>query len=188
MIHSRGKLLLRLVALVALLALGVAPVAQDTLPPMAEAQTSTQIRSFDDLPPGLASAVARALQDALPDTYHLTETRFMEGTGFLAANPTHGMQFDFTPTGPQVRSPTANWTWGMELTGLGYVGAVQPVPPANLVAEGARLEYRRGPALTEWYLNTTWGLEQGFTLPAPPHLCPLAPRPGPLRQRAAQVG
>jgi len=31
------------------------------------------------------------------------------------------VQFDFTPAGPQVSSPTANWMWSMELTGLGYV-------------------------------------------------------------------
>ena len=55
----------------------------------------------------------------------------------------------------------------MRLTGYGYEGAIQPVAPASLSAQGNRIEYRRG-ALLEWYVNDEQGLEQGFTLDAPP--------------------
>jgi hypothetical protein len=41
------------------------------------------------------------------------------------------------------------------------------VPAAELTADGNGLEYRRG-YISEWYLNDQRGLEQGFTLTAPP--------------------
>ena len=43
----------------------------------------------------------------------------------------------------------------------------RPERPASLSAEGDRVEYRRG-GLTEWYVNDERGLEQGFTIDAPP--------------------
>ena len=55
----------------------------------------------------------------------------------------------------------------MTLTGYGSEGAVQPVDSGTLSAVGNRIEYRRGD-LTEWYLNDERGLEQGFTITAPP--------------------
>ncbi len=55
----------------------------------------------------------------------------------------------------------------MSLQGWGYEGAIQPVREPELVAVGNRLEYRRG-ELVEWYVSDARGLEQGFTLAAPP--------------------
>ena len=40
-------------------------------------------------------------------------------------------------------------------------------PPCRRSIAGARVEYRRD-GLTEWYINGPRGLEQGFTLAAPP--------------------
>jgi uncharacterized protein (DUF2345 family) len=127
-----------------------------------------QDRSFAAWPPGLAATLAQALQDELPAAYNLSIT----AAGYRAENPAHNLQLDFTPAGLQVRSPSADWQWDLSLRALGYAGAVQPVPPADLAAGRTRLEYRRGPALTEWYLNSPWGLEQGFTLAAPPVASP----------------
>ena len=43
--------------------------------------------------------------------------------------------------------------------------------PASLVVIENRIEYRRGP-MTEWYVNERRGIEQGFTLVAPPGKAP----------------
>ena len=51
----------------------------------------------------------------------------------------------------------------MSLLAYGYAGSMQVPEDARLVAEGNRLEYRRG-ALVEWYVNDGNGLEQGFSL------------------------
>jgi len=50
---------------------------------------------------------------------------------------------------------------------FGYKGAMRTVEKAERVADGNRIEYRRGD-LVEWYINDGRGLEQGFTIAAPP--------------------
>jgi FG-GAP repeat len=49
------------------------------------------------------------------------------------------------------------------LTGYGYDGRIMKPAPGSISANADRLEYQRGD-LTEWYMNTSLGLEQGFTL------------------------
>jgi hypothetical protein len=60
-----------------------------------------------------------------------------------------------------------DWDWRLALTAYGYTGALRPTEPGELVAQANRVEHRRGD-LIEWYLNDGRGLEQGFTLAAPP--------------------
>ncbi|MEE9617942.1 MAG: integrin alpha, partial [Anaerolineae bacterium] len=63
--------------------------------------------------------------------------------------------------------PTIPWEWGLTLIGYGYAEDVRPVSDAELAVSANRVEYRRD-TLTEWYVNDERGLEQGFTLAAPP--------------------
>ena len=89
---------------------------------------------------------------------------------YQAPNRAHNLRTYFTPDGIRAIPRTgdvAAWEWGLRLTGYGYEGAIQPVTPATLSAERDRVEYRRG-GLTESYVNDERGLEQGFTLYAPP--------------------
>ncbi len=67
---------------------------------------------------------------------------------WTAENPAHGLRATFGDTGVRIGRAAA------------------PEPP-EIVVDGARLEYRRGP-LTEWYVNAADGLEQGFTIAEPP--------------------
>ena len=95
-------------------------------------------------------------------------------TAYQAPNRAQNLRTYFTPTGiraiPRIGDGAA-WELGLRLTGFGYRGAVQPVAPATLSAEDNRIEYRRGD-LTEWYVNDKQGLEQGFTIAAPPDRTP----------------
>ena len=89
---------------------------------------------------------------------------------YQAPNRAQNLRIYFTPDGIRAIPRTgdgAAWEWGLTLKGFGYEGAVQPVAPATLSVEGDRVEYRRG-GLTEWYVNDERGLEQGFTIDAPP--------------------
>ncbi|MGH9769559.1 MAG: FG-GAP repeat protein, partial [Blastocatellia bacterium] len=63
---------------------------------------------------------------------------------------------------PRMSGP-AHWRAAMRMIGHGYGDALLPAAFPELVAKGNRLEYRRS-GITEWYINTARGLEQGFTL------------------------
>ncbi len=85
---------------------------------------------------------------------------------YLANNQAQDLNANFLPAGIRVfpqSEADPRWQLGMRLTGWGYLGSVQSLAPGEMVVEGARVEYQRGP-LTEWYLNAENGLEQGFTL------------------------
>lgn len=59
---------------------------------------------------------------------------------------------------------TPSWELGLELVGYSMGGKAMSVPRAKeLLAESDKIEYHRD-GLTEWYINGTGGLEQGFTI------------------------
>jgi hypothetical protein len=114
----------------------------------------------DPLSPGLAEALTASLQENLPAVYH---PKSKSGC-VQALNQAHRMNLTFTATGPHVRDVEGDWTWEMSLVRFGREGYLKPVPAASVVCDKGRVEYRRGPNLTEWYLNTALGVEQGFTI------------------------
>ena len=116
------------------------------------------------LSPGLAKALTNSLQENLPAAYQPKS----EAGKIQAVNPAHSMDLDFAATGPHARDVKGAWTWGMSLVQFGREGDLEPVPAANVVCDKGRVEYRRGPNLTEWYLNTALGVEQGFTIAQKP--------------------
>jgi hypothetical protein len=108
----------------------------------------------------------------LPPSYH-------------APNPAQRVNAYFTSYGVHLApqriihrvSDQAEWQSEMKLIGYGYGASPPQVGPAELVSEDNRIEYRRtGLALTEWYINKSEGLEQGFTIEAPPGVKPRGER------------
>lgn len=85
-----------------------------------------------------------------------------------AQNPKHGLFADFdrdglrlSVAGPDSRPLQTRW----QLKSLGYGRQAKPVPPGNLHCDGQRVEITRSTlSLTEWFINTPAGLEQGFTI------------------------
>src|SRR5271166_952157 len=100
---------------------------------------------------------------------------------FEAANPPQQLSAEFKPG--SVRIHTGDADLGMSLLAYGYGDTLQSVPGAVPHASLNRVEYRRG-SLTEWYVNGPAGLEQGFTLDAPP----AQKRTGPLTIALALSG
>ena len=86
-----------------------------------------------------------------------------------APNRAHNFRLNFTPEGVRVTPRTAtgpDWSWGLQLTGIGRAGDLRRPEAARLRVAGDRVELVRG-RLTEWYINDERGLEQGFTLHGP---------------------
>ncbi|MCA9933095.1 MAG: hypothetical protein H6662_16560 [Ardenticatenaceae bacterium] len=114
--------------------------------------------TFPELPISLAPKLAQAVQADLPTAYQPQAN----GRHWTTTNPAQGWQTTFEATGPVLTAD--QWQWGLTLQSWGYAGAQQPAVPTQPTQENGRVTYQRGRYLSEWYLNTQWGLEQGFTL------------------------
>jgi hypothetical protein len=87
-----------------------------------------------------------------------------------APNRSQGFRTYFTSEGIRVvprTESTLAWRWGLSLVGYGRGETTWVVPQATLSPSGHRVDYHRG-SLDERYENTPAGLEQVFTLSAPP--------------------
>ncbi len=114
-----------------------------------------------DLPiaaqPGISAALGQDLAE-----YHLQEA----AVGFSAVNPEQNLTVHFAGDGAEVERGSTRWQ--MTVRGYGYNGGLRPVSSvAATLVNSNRVEYRHG-SFTEWYVNRPVGLEQGFTLNAPP--------------------
>ena len=89
---------------------------------------------------------------------------------FEGANPAQRFGAAFGISGVELRptSVAAGWRLGLRLRAWGYGERLEPPGAARLAASGNRVEYRYqtggADGLTEWYVNTARGIEQGFTL------------------------
>jgi hypothetical protein len=84
---------------------------------------------------------------------------------FRMDNAGHRLTAEFSDRGIAMRAGEASW--GMALVGYGRSGTLLAPRRVAPRARANRVEYRRGP-LTEWYVNGPSGVEQGFTIAAPP--------------------
>ncbi|MDE2484740.1 MAG: FG-GAP repeat protein, partial [candidate division NC10 bacterium] len=134
------------------------------LPSRSHAAAST----LADLPLPAQAVIAATLGKDQP-AYHATS----HGATVHVTNPRHGLTATLTRTGLTLAQ--GQITGALQLTGYGYGTPSQPVRHATPRAEHNRVEYRHGP-LTEWYVNSPLGLEQGLTLRTPPQ----GRRTGPL--------
>ena len=100
---------------------------------------------------GLRQAFERA-------AYSLEESG--HGT-YRGVNPAQRLTLEFN--GREARLSHPYGSVAFHLTGYGYGDRLQKPARAQLTATGNRVEYQR-PDLTEWYVNRSQGLEQGFTL------------------------
>jgi hypothetical protein len=98
-----------------------------------------------------------------PEDYRFTPS----ADGFHAESAAHGLRADLGAEGAEIASRLGGWVFHPAPTRWGCDGALTAVARATPEAEGSRGTYRRG-AFEEWYVNGPRGVEQGFTLPAPP--------------------
>ena len=88
--------------------------------------------------------------------------------GLTASNKAQNLRAVFSSAGVTVVSGRLHL--GIALNGYGYAnasGALDPVAPVMPVARANRALYAHG-AMSEWWANGPAGLEQGFTVSAPP--------------------
>ena len=113
-------------------------------------------------PAGLREAANSAIA---ADAYRFTAAP--DGS-WAAGTPSQGLRSTFGSSGPTVGPVGGGWDLRLSLARFGRAGALATVPAAQPIGSAERVEYRRGPALTEWYRNQPRGLEQGFTVARAP--------------------
>lgn len=116
----------------------------------------------------------RAQRQLAESEYHVTwqEETCLEDlpAAWQAPNRAHGFRTYFTDQGIRVvprAEERPSWEWSLSLSGLRRGREKVTAETAFLHPRENRVEYRRGD-LTEWYVNSPEGLEQGFTLEVRP--------------------
>lgn len=87
--------------------------------------------------------------------------RHQEQGILTARNPGQQWRAEFEGRGFTVTPDHKQWTWGLELTGYGEstLGSASSAPRHD----GGKITCQRDENLTEWFINDTRGLEQGWT-------------------------
>ena len=145
------------------------------------------------MPQGLRQAFIHSVQRQASSAYAISRVRPDESSrpnvAYAGTNTRQKMSFTFQASGVTLRpdsqhySEAPAWEVGLNLTAFGTKSDLASVREVDPVVSGNRAEYHRAtsggrPALTEWYLNGPFGLEQGFTI---------AEAPGPPSQRDGVV-
>ena len=87
-----------------------------------------------------------------------------EGGHLVARNPGQQWRTEFDGKGFTVTPDHGNWTWGLELTGYGNRTLPSAASPSQPRHEGAKIICRHDENLTEWFVNDSRGLEQGWDI------------------------
>jgi len=121
---------------------------------------------------GLYGRLQTAVESSRYEIQHasrsgLPQTLKAAGEIYQAKNPGQHLQAFFS-AGQVVleASPSVcnrDWQAGLKLRGVGYGERVSAAPAGSPRTNGNRIEIPRG-MLTEWYVNSREGIEQGFTL------------------------
>ena len=131
---------------------------------------------------GLYPSLEQAIDAA---RYNIDQSGLPELKGtYKANNPAQGYRAQFTPSGIKVMGEKreGRWEFGMKLKGYGYGDETVAVRSGQINAKGNRVEIARSTTndrksinakadrslITEWYINRKEGIEQGFTIAAPP--------------------
>ena len=137
------------------------------------AQAGTSTPAQPDPPEGVSDGDWATMQEL---TRHVDyyPTWNQNSAAYAAPNWAQGWRMAFGADGTQI-TPSANpelaegWEWGLTLTGYGYEGHLQALSSQpDIIVDDNRVVYQWDDNLTEWYVNDERGLEQGFTIAAPP--------------------
>ena len=102
-----------------------------------------------------------------------------------ARNPGQAWLTKFDGRGFTVTPDAGGWTWGLELVGYGERTFQSTSSKTEVRHEEGKVSYLRDEGLTEWFVNDTRGLEQGWTLAKRPDRTDAA---GPLSLQLAVRG
>ncbi len=133
--------------------------------PLVTKPTAPPNLELKELPAGAQASISGALGKDNP-AYHFTPVV----DGWRIRHWSQGLDGALNRKGLQLRAGEANLS--LRLSAYGREKTLKPLAQTVPLADANRLEYQRGP-VTEWYLHGPIGLEQGFTVYAPPESSPM---------------
>ena len=127
------------------------------------------------LPAGVDNGWWSKVQESIrTEEYSITWDEYPELPGLQCAwhsrNRAHGFETYFDEQGVRLARRdvgAAGWEWGLDLVSWGREGVLQDPRPGKISVSANRIDLDRGD-IREWYINDERGLEQGFTIAAPP--------------------
>lgn len=132
-------------------------------PPTAEAPNATA--GLSALPAELMPAVTRTLAAQNP---HLWRARTTPKHDVILNNPTQELSASFNHQGMQMQFGSGrHGRLEMQLVALRSANVSYAITTGTPTTKGPSVEISHGHGLTEWYVNSPLGVEQGFTLAEP---------------------
>jgi hypothetical protein len=163
-------------ALCSMLLLGLLPgLAQSTRRAEAAASVAANGRSQSiepgQTPAGLTTGEWDRIQAQIAAGHYCVYAA--DKGSYISSNPAQDWQISYGADGATTLtlrgSVVSAWRWGLQLISYGYGENRQNFEnQPDLEANGHTLTYRWNANLSEWWVNTANGLEQGFTLQARP--------------------
>ncbi len=108
-----------------------------------------------------SEAEAVSLDYAASTTAGELDAAYHIGAEFAASNPSQGYDLTFGAEGVTLEANGQALTYA--LSGFGYGDSLTYSAAERTLAGVNRVEYARGAALTEWYVNGPQGVQQGYT-------------------------
>ena len=133
---------------------------------------SAQLPQNTVIPKGLSSSDWCGIRSAYEAGRHAV-VRQKDGTVF-ARNPGQEWNAVFNGKGFTITPDHGEWTWGLELVDYGdgahiSLGTIHKDKFSSCpVIDGSRISVVRNECLTEWFINDSRGLEQGWTFQSRP--------------------
>ncbi|MCX6879168.1 MAG: lectin-like protein [Verrucomicrobia bacterium] len=146
------KTLPRFLSLLATLVSATSLFGAETLPQPGR-PLSTPV-DLSKTPEGLSASDWSGIRGAYERNRHAIVAN-PDGT-HQARNPGQAWLTRFDARGFTVTPDDDGWSWGLELSGYGE--------PTEVRLDGEKVSFIREDGLTEWFVNDTRGLEQGWTL------------------------
>ncbi|WP_052572936.1 choice-of-anchor D domain-containing protein [Haloferula sp. BvORR071] len=116
----------------------------------------------ETIPEGLAASDWAGIRAAHDTARHAVQRE--EGGGdLIARNPGQQWSAEFDGKGFTITPDEGAWTWGLDLTGYGSRTLSAATSP-QLRHEGGKITCQRDENLTEWFINDSRGLEQGWDI------------------------
>jgi hypothetical protein len=131
-----------------LIALLAAPLVAQVAPRVQASSATQPLHDAAQTPDGLSDGEWQQILGQIRQAAYRT-TAADQPNHYRASNPAQGWALNFSPVGLRVQPQTGDWTWGLQLQRVGYLGAMQTLTTARLQSDETTVRLPWTPWLVE---------------------------------------